>query len=510
MTENNLTIPADTKKHEDTSSRNEDTNNRNLHIKNDAKNDTKNYRQNDAKNDTKGDAKNDANADESYLFGYENKGNIIDCKKLEDLEKGIFRKTFIKDWQNLVKKRNVALKNCMLKIREKINDEVNMLENVHNEKVCMNKDDANINSNEINGENGKDMNNKNDNNNKPDDTNKQHQKRNTNTTSEEVVLGDEDHMVKRRKISKKDNIKPNNKDEIDVSQHPEILEIEKETKKLLKVDLSVIKSEDIDYFIAINYKDVYNESKMYVESAECLNVNFYDFDELNNETDNWLVALDCEMVKTENGIEIGRVTILQHNGNILYDKIIKPKSKIIGYLTQYSGLTKESYKSAITYEHMKNEIKEIIGKNTIILGHSLYNDLNILKIHHKKLIDTSFLYRCKDNRRVSLRNLAYKFLGKQIQQNTHCSSEDALICLELLALKIIEKHDYDSTEIKIDYGCEVRKCKISEYDKYKNTKGINYFFCTKEEYEQQNITNTYKTRFYMVFYKEKGKIKFLL
>ena len=37
-----------------------------------------------------------------------------------------------------------------------------------------------------------------------------------------------------------------------------------------------------------------------------------------------------------------------------------------------------------------------MNKNTIMIGHSLENDLHVLKINHKKILDTSILFLIKN------------------------------------------------------------------------------------------------------------------
>ncbi|KAM0675922.1 hypothetical protein GVAV_000700 [Gurleya vavrai] len=301
----------------------------------------------------------------------------------------------------------------------------------------------------------------------------------------------------------------NNTNNLD-SDEKQIIEIQEETEKLFKVDLNILTEENIKDLIASNYKSIYGESEMFVTSVENLNLDYSQFEVFEDESPHFLISIDCEMVMTEKGHELGRISLLDHKANILYDKIIENKNEITDYLTEYSGLTKESYVNCISFEEMKKDIRKIIGKNTVILGHSLFNDLMICKILHKKLIDTSFLFRSKDNRRVSLRILARNFLGRSIQKNTHCSSEDAECCLQLLALKVEEKREYKEGKNKINYGCETRFCNIKDYESVKNQKGINIFECAVKKYKEMKIENNYKNRFMMIFYEKDGKVYFMI
>jgi RNA exonuclease 1 len=88
----------------------------------------------------------------------------------------------------------------------------------------------------------------------------------------------------------------------------------------------------------------------------------------------------------------------------------------------------------------QEEFVGLVYKETILVGHSLENDLMALRISHGLIIDTAVLYkynrgsRCK----IALRVLTKKFLGWEIQNtgSGHDSVEDARAALELAILKI--------------------------------------------------------------------------
>ena len=62
-----------------------------------------------------------------------------------------------------------------------------------------------------------------------------------------------------------------------------------------------------------------------------------------------VIGMDCEMCLTEQGSEITRVTLVDFQGNTLYDELVKPENPIIDYLTtypsSYSQLTKDGPES---------------------------------------------------------------------------------------------------------------------------------------------------------------------
>lgn len=70
-------------------------------------------------------------------------------------------------------------------------------------------------------------------------------------------------------------------------------------------------------------------------------------------------------------------------------------------------------------------------------GHSIENDLKVLKLVHQRIIDTSILYPNPiTNYKFSLKKLAHKFLRKVIQEREHDSIEDAKATMELVKNKV--------------------------------------------------------------------------
>lgn len=95
-----------------------------------------------------------------------------------------------------------------------------------------------------------------------------------------------------------------------------------------------------------------------------------------------------------------------------------------------------------------------MSKDTILIGHSLEADLRALRLVHEKIIDTSVLFAC-NNKKRSLKHLAYELLGRDIQQlGGHDSTEDAKTCIQLLAHKMDSEEGREIPEevkeIKLD------------------------------------------------------------
>ena len=55
--------------------------------------------------------------------------------------------------------------------------------------------------------------------------------------------------------------------------------------------------------------------------------------------------------------ELGRLCIVNYNGHILFDEFIRPKNKIINYLTWVSGITYEKIKDCETFDFFQEKVK---------------------------------------------------------------------------------------------------------------------------------------------------------
>ncbi|KAF7683676.1 Small RNA degrading nuclease 5 [Astathelohania contejeani] len=277
-------------------------------------------------------------------------------------------------------------------------------------------------------------------------------------------------------------------------------------------NLSVIKKENLKEFRIKNPNSIYKENTMLVESQMDIGIPNGYF-RLIGESQHEIVAIDCEMVLTTKGVELGRVSIIDNCGKTIYDKLVRPSYEVIDYCTRYSGLD-ESVHNGITYEQMVQEITDLLGANTIIVGHSLYNDLTALKLYHTKLIDTSHIYRTKDNYKISLKALAKSYLKKSIQCKTHCSVEDSLTCLELLSLKVVEMLERKSSQTPsfTNYGITVNiRNSVDDLTSLVGTRAVNLFEVKAVDLFESDITLCdYRDSLFIFIYGIENKLYFLM
>ncbi|KAL0490213.1 RNA exonuclease [Acrasis kona] len=157
--------------------------------------------------------------------------------------------------------------------------------------------------------------------------------------------------------------------------------------------------------------------------------------------------MDCEMCYTKNGLELTRITLVGEDGSTIYDEFVKPESPITDYNTRYSGITEKHLENVTrTYQQARDQVLELVSKDTILVGHSLENDLTSLHLIHRKIIDTAISYsdlavpESVNIYKKSLRTLSFQYLNRAIQEgsNGHDSVEDALAALDLVKLKFVK------------------------------------------------------------------------
>lgn len=159
-----------------------------------------------------------------------------------------------------------------------------------------------------------------------------------------------------------------------------------------------------------------------------------------------VVALDCEMVGTGPGgrcSELARCSILDYHGNILYDKYVQPCQPVTDYRTRWSGIRKHHLRNAMPFAQAREEILSIL-EGKVVVGHSIYNDFDVLDMLHpahmvRDTSTTRLLSRLAGfprGRCPSLKILASELLNRRIQvgRRGHCSVEDAQAALDLYKL----------------------------------------------------------------------------
>ncbi|KAG7378627.1 hypothetical protein PHYPSEUDO_009812 [Phytophthora pseudosyringae] len=155
-----------------------------------------------------------------------------------------------------------------------------------------------------------------------------------------------------------------------------------------------------------------------------------------------IVGMDCEMVGV--GLSgktsvLARCSIVDYDGNVLYDKHVRPVEKVTDFRTHVSGIKASSLRHAIPFAQCLKEVGKLM-QDKIVVGHALKNDFQALMFTPPKhLIRDTAYYRPYMRRKVngtklypkSLKHLSEEVLSKQIQTGQHDSVEDARATLQL-------------------------------------------------------------------------------
>ena len=134
------------------------------------------------------------------------------------------------------------------------------------------------------------------------------------------------------------------------------------------------------------------------------------------------------------------MSLVTEGGKCLLDSYVRPAEKITDYLSDISGITYTHIKNAPDQQTVIAQAKKIMY-NKIVVGHTVWKDLEVCGLSHwkgyKALIDINDYAEFKETngKLVSLKNLAARKLGKQIQDGRHSSVEDAETTLALFNLR---------------------------------------------------------------------------
>lgn len=142
------------------------------------------------------------------------------------------------------------------------------------------------------------------------------------------------------------------------------------------------------------------------------------------------VALDCEMVGVKGGrSELALLSAVDYiTGEVLINTLIYPKEKVVDWRTRFSGVTPSAMSLAKSqgqtlngWEEARAELWKHIDMETILVGHALHHDLDVLRMIHNLVVDSAILAKnavgAGVTRQWGLKTLCKEFLSTQIQDH---------------------------------------------------------------------------------------------
>lgn len=144
--------------------------------------------------------------------------------------------------------------------------------------------------------------------------------------------------------------------------------------------------------------------------------------------------------------QLARCSVVSYDGDVVYDKFIKPSVPVTDHRTRWSGIRHRDLVNATPYSEARKEIlKLLMGK--VVVGHAIHNDFKVLGYSHPAALtrDTSRipLLNVKAGFAVSecasLKRLTKAIFNRDIQtgKKGHSSVEDARATMELY--KVVEE-----------------------------------------------------------------------
>lgn len=93
-------------------------------------------------------------------------------------------------------------------------------------------------------------------------------------------------------------------------------------------------------------------------------------------------GIDGEMLFTTQGMQLCKITVVGIDGKLVYETLVQPEDPIVDYNTRFSGVSAKDLKRGPTksLKEVQNDLLGFISANSILMGHSLENDLRALKV----------------------------------------------------------------------------------------------------------------------------------
>lgn len=152
-----------------------------------------------------------------------------------------------------------------------------------------------------------------------------------------------------------------------------------------------------------------------------------------------VLAIDCEFISTNRSSkELASLAAVNECGETVLHRLVLPKGKVKDFKEHITGLNLQSYQQGnpVSWDQARNELVQLLRSKpgTILLGHGVSNDLEVLQLDYRPVIDTSLLFewRGRESLLPGLQHLHERLVGGSFRSDgTHSPDEDARAALDI-------------------------------------------------------------------------------
>lgn len=159
------------------------------------------------------------------------------------------------------------------------------------------------------------------------------------------------------------------------------------------------------------------------------------------------LVLDCEMaLNIHRKQEVVLLCAVDYfTGEVLLNNLVRPTLPIHDWRTEINGITERDMNKAVSqrtallgWKQARAQLWQLIDRDTILIGHALQNDLDVLRMVHTRVVDSAILARNAVGMyslQWGLQGLCRELLKVEIRENeggVHDGLEDVMATREVV------------------------------------------------------------------------------